>query len=215
MKGRWILRLAAILAGCLYMCNATAMEPFRLVNRDTTYINEWFSMNIPKGWEYRDSVWGVPELEKKSASLEIYERFYGATWLTIVRSSFPMHWESPKQAAELSRALKEATPDEALKYGLHVDENYIGVGYEEDSLELGGLPAHCTLYEYRAEDEDTLLNFQFAVLNPEDNQLYYVSQYFYKSAIFYYPDIIKECTDMLFSIRFKRKDSEYMKEFAQ
>lgn len=182
-----------------------AMQPVKKVGQDMTYSNEWFSIKIPKGWEYTDSTWEMKEFNKTGFEMNISDLFYGDAWINIVRSTTPFPWESPKQAAEFSRATKEMSPDEAMKYGIEQDPNYLGVMMERDSMEIGGLPAYCTVYRFLAEDEDTLMNFQFTVLNPDDNQLYYVNQNMYHSTINNNQDLIKECTDILLSLRFKRK----------
>lgn len=93
-----------------------------------------------------------------------------------------------------------------MRYGIEQDPNYIGVLMERDSMEIGGLPAYCTVYEFRAEEGDTLMNFQYTVLNPDDNQLYYVNQNMYHSTVNNNQELIKECTDILFSLVFKRKE---------
>lgn len=197
-----------ILFICVYSIKSLATQPIKKNLQDIVYSNEWFSVNIPKGWEYADSTWEKNEFKKVGFEMNISNSLYGDAWITIVRSTTPIPWESPKQAAELSRSLKELPQDEAMKYGVQQDPNYIGVLTEKDSIEIGGLPAYCTVYEFSAEDEDTLMNFQFTVLNPDDNQLYYVNQNMYFSTVNNNPQLIDECNNILFSLRFKRKNSK-------
>lgn len=184
----------------------SASEPIKAITGDEVYSNDFLTVTIPKGWECKDSTWDVQGMNKKGYELDIYEKFDGGAFISIVRSTTPIPWESPKQAAELSRSLKELPQDEAMKYGVQQDPNYIGVLTEKDSIEIGGLPAYCTVYEFSAEDEDTLMNFQFTVLNSDDDQLYYVNQNMYFSTVNNNPQLIDDCKNILFSLRFKRKE---------
>lgn len=183
---------------------ALSSEPVKTTKKDTVYSNESFSVTIPKGWEGNDSQWSGPVA--RFHEMDIYNKFDEGAWVSIVRSSTkPFNWESPKQAAELSTALKELPPDEALKYNIELDPNYLGVIGEQDSIEIGGCPAYLTVYKYQA-DEDTLLDFQFCVITPWDNQLYYVNHNTYYSTMNMNPQIGDECYDIIESIRFKRKE---------
>lgn len=173
---------------------------------DVTYSNRDFRIRIPKYWTYDDSDWVKFEYNKAGFSLDIYDTTYGGAWIHITKSATPMHWESPKQAAEVVKGLNGLPPEVAMEYDIEQDPSYLGVLKEQDSMEIGGLPAYCTVYQYLAPYDDTLMNFQFTVLNPDDNQLYYVNQNIYASTIHFCPEIIDEWNDILFSLEFKRKN---------
>lgn len=184
-------------------CYALASEPIKAVKKDTVYSNESFSITIPKGWEGNDTIGNGPV--KDFRSMEIYNKFDDGAWVSIVKSAINVPFESPKQAAELSTYTREMPPDEALKYGIEQDPNYIGVVGEQDSVEIDGCPAYLTVYKNQA-DEDTLLEFQFCVITPWNKQLYYITHHAYYSTMSMNPQIGDECYDIIESIRFKRKE---------
>ena len=202
-KMRWLLvTFVLMVAMTSYLGSyAIASEPVSAVKKDTVYSNESFSIMIPKGWEGNDSLWSGPV--SSFHEMDIYNKFDEGAWVSIVRySTKPFNWESPKQSAELSTALKELPPDEALKYNIEPDPNYLGVVGVQDSIEIGGCPAYLTVYKYQAE-EDTLLNFQFCVITPWNNQLYYVNHSIYYSTMSINPQIGDECYKIIESIKFE------------
>ena len=102
--------LLGIIFACGFIRPSCAMQPVKNVKQDMTYSNEWFTVKIPKGWEYSDSTWEMKEFDRTGFEMNISDSFYGDAWISIVRSTTSIPWESPKQAAEFSRAMKEMSP---------------------------------------------------------------------------------------------------------
>ncbi len=207
---RWLIVLFIIVVAATTKGDKLSIfksKPWYNEKSYATYSNRDFSIRAPRYWVRDDSDWVKFEYNKPGFSLEIYDTIIGGAWIDITKSTTPMHWESPKQAAELVKGLKGLTPEMSMEYDIEQDPFYLGVLHEQDSMEIGGLPAYCTVYEYLSPyDDDTLMNFQYTVLNPDDNQLYYVNQNIYSSAAKYYPGIIDVCNNILFSLQFKRKN---------
>lgn len=200
-----IVVLIAIVAMTTLMKRyAPVIERAETAKMDFVYSNESFSITIPKEWGCDDSKWSGPA--DKFHGVNIYNKYEYGAWINIVRSSIKVFdWQSPERAAILSTELKELPPDEARKYGIEQDTNYIGVDWEEDSIDVGGYPAHLTVYMYKAEG-DTLINCQLCVLIPDDNQLYYVNQNIYYSTMDMNPQLGYDCYDIIKTIKFKRND---------
>lgn len=180
-----LLILIALFA--LTCCNGKASNNKTTARKEavnSTYSNKSFSINLPNGWEYDDAEWsGIDTVANK---VVFYNNNDTVNWIEIVRSALTLPMiNTSKEAAQLTMALKEVPGDyehNGVRLDIPHDDNYIGVMYEKDSVEVGGYPSYLVVYQYKY-DNDTLVNMQFITIIPKEHRIYYINNNLLKSAM--------------------------------
>lgn len=184
MRKSFFILIALFALTC---CNGRAFNNKVKAHKETatrTYSNRCFSIDLPNGWDYDDSEWSG--LDSVANKVVFYNDNDTANWIEIVRSalSLPMI-NTPKEAAQLTIALKEVPENyeyNGVRLNIPHNKNYIGVMYEQDSVEIDNYPSCLVVFQYKLGN-DTLVNMQFITLIPKEHRIYYINNNLLKSAM--------------------------------
>lgn len=159
-------------------CNGTNQKKSKDENLQPSpnvYQNECFSVIYPEdydcddsGWLGSDSIQNEVYIYPKQSDGQDQNTFKPICWFRFVKSFFSIEWKNAKEAAELSKTMR----------AVENDENYIGILYEKDSLEIDGFPAYQVAYIWK-ENNDTIIQNQIITLLPESHTVFYFNANFY------------------------------------
>ena len=129
------------------------------------YENEVFSVTMPKGWTYVDSLWCG--LDKVSNEVDLYCPD-GIVYLHCVKAFLPFkegNIEAAKDMAKMGLYMRIMSGEDAEL----VDE--------EDSVEVDGCPASISYIVSRV-DNDTIVQKQYVTFVEESNMMFYFNEIF-------------------------------------
>ena len=132
----------------------------------TTYENDLFSVDIPKGWVCDSSGWkGLDSLDN---TVRIFDPHGNAVWFYFVKTFIPAKWKNVDEATEMAKG--------SIAAKKYMGKN-IEVIDEIDSVDVGGYPTNI-LYIANYVDNDTIIQKQFVTYLQDSHILMYFNENF-------------------------------------
>lgn len=133
----------------------------------TTYENELFSVDIPKGWVCDSSGWkGLDSLEN---AVEIFDPKSNVVWFHFVKTFMPIKWKNVSEATGLPKTM--------IAMRRNMGEN-IEIIDEIDRVTVGGYPTNI-LYIANYVDNDTIIQKQFVTYLQDSHIVMYFNENFH------------------------------------
>lgn len=139
----------------------TSENPFPL-----KYSNELFSINLPKGWTYKENWEGLDGVINE---VDFYNPSGSPVWFHCVKTFLPIQWKDIKEATDAAKFLRNV--DGSIEGNLDFID-------EIDSVEVGGYPASI-LYFANYVDNDTIIQKQFVTHIKDSHIVIYFNENFF------------------------------------